>query len=110
MNRFTLDHRWEILKTHFQCESCVAKTVRILKRTFTRNEAPIAPTVRKFVQKVRETDMLMDKTYGSCVRTLCTAENVTTANKSLQLNAPLSTIHRSQQFNISRSSLRRILH
>ncbi|KAJ8954789.1 hypothetical protein NQ318_014900 [Aromia moschata] len=54
MDRFTLEQRWEILKNYFQSECCVAETVRKLRTTFGRNEAPSAAGVRKFLRKFRE--------------------------------------------------------
>lgn len=110
MNRFTLEQRWEILKTYFQSECCVAQTVRSLKRSFGRDKAPTAPAVRKFVQKVRETGMLVDNTHGPRRVTVCTDENVAAVAESVRLDPGTSTRHRSQQLNISRTSLRRILH
>jgi len=84
--------------------------VRVLKRKFGRNTTPTAPAVRKFVKKVRETGMLVDKTQGPRARTVRIAENITAVDKSVQLNPSMSTHRRSQQLNISRTSLRKILH
>ena len=93
MSRFTLDQRWEILKTYFQSECCVFETVRVLKRTFGRNKAPATPAVRKFVKKVRETGMLVDNAQVPRARAVRTAENVAAIDESVQLNLRLSTQH-----------------
>ncbi|KYN16670.1 hypothetical protein ALC57_11179 [Trachymyrmex cornetzi] len=39
-NMFSLEERFEILKTYFQSQCCVAETVRILKRNMGRDRAP----------------------------------------------------------------------
>lgn len=110
MNRFTLEQRWETLTNYFRSECCVAQTVRFLKRSFGRNNASTAPAVRKFVQKVRETGMLVDHTHHPRRRTVRTEENVAAVAESVQLSPGTSTHHRSQQLNISRTSMMRILH
>lgn len=110
MDRFTLEQRWEILQSYFQSGCCVAETVRILKRNFGRNNAPTAAGVRKFVKKVRETGLLIDNRTYSRVRPVRSTENIAAVAESVRLNPRTSTRQRSQQLNISRTSLRRILH
>lgn len=114
MDRFTLEQRWEILKNagknYFQSECCVTETVRKLKRNFGRHEAPTAAGVRKFVKKVRETGMLIDNRSYPRVRPVRSVENIAAVAESVRQNPRTSTHHRSQQLNISRTSLRRILH
>ncbi|EGI70804.1 hypothetical protein G5I_00410 [Acromyrmex echinatior] len=53
-NMFSLEERFEILKTYFQSQCCVAETVRILKRNMGRDRAPTEGAIRKLVRKVRE--------------------------------------------------------
>lgn len=65
MSWFTLEQCFKILKTYFQSGCCVAETVRVLKRTLGRNEAPTAPAVCKFEKNIHETGTLVDKTQGS---------------------------------------------
>ncbi|KAJ8962482.1 hypothetical protein NQ318_000870 [Aromia moschata] len=111
MDRFTLEQRWEILKNYFQSECCVAETVSKLRTIFGRNEAPSAPGVRKFLRKVRETGMLMDKrSHPRLAPRVRTAERVAAVTQSVRENPRTSTRHRAQQLNVSRTSLRRILH
>ncbi|EGI71100.1 hypothetical protein G5I_00066 [Acromyrmex echinatior] len=59
-NMFSLEERFEILKTYFQSQCCVAETVRILKRNMGRDRAPTDGAIRKLVRKVREKGMLVD--------------------------------------------------
>ncbi|EGI59189.1 hypothetical protein G5I_12687 [Acromyrmex echinatior] len=56
-NMFSLEERFEILKTYFQSQCCVAETVRILKRNMGRDRAPTEGAIRKLVRKVREKGM-----------------------------------------------------
>ncbi|EGI65834.1 hypothetical protein G5I_05741 [Acromyrmex echinatior] len=59
-NMFSLEERFEILKTYFQSQCCVAETVRILKRNMGRDRAPTEGAIRKLVRKVREKGMYHD--------------------------------------------------
>ncbi|KAJ8947570.1 hypothetical protein NQ318_010082 [Aromia moschata] len=86
------------------------ETVKKLRTIFGRNEAPSAPGVRKFLRKVRETDMLMDNRSHPRVRPVRTAERIAAVAQSVRENPRNSTRHRAQQLNVSRTSLRRILH
>ena len=84
------------------CENCV----RIL-------EAEKHRQLRIFVilcRKVKVTGILIDKPKSEKPETVCTPENIAAVAESV-CEAPSTSIHRrSQQFNISETSLRRILH
>ncbi|KAJ8962642.1 hypothetical protein NQ318_001035, partial [Aromia moschata] len=86
------------------------ETVRKLRTIFGRHEAPSAPGIRKFLRKVRETGMLMDNRSHPRDRLVSTAERIAAVAQSVRENPRISTRHRAQQPNISRTSLRRILH
>ncbi|EGI62156.1 Sushi, von Willebrand factor type A, EGF and pentraxin domain-containing protein 1 [Acromyrmex echinatior] len=75
-NMFSLEERFEILKTYFQSQCCVAETVRILKRNMGRDRAPTEGAIRKLVRKVREKGMLVDDRSGPRARTVRTPENI----------------------------------
>ncbi|XP_018375528.1 PREDICTED: uncharacterized protein LOC108769183 [Trachymyrmex cornetzi] len=109
-NMFSLEERFEILKTYFQSQCCVAETVRILKRNMGRDRAPTEGAIRKLVRKVREKGMLVDDRSGPRARTVRTPENIEAVAQSVRQNPTTSTRRRSQQLSISRTSLRRILH
>ena len=75
------------------CENCV----RILD-------------VRYLVKKVKQPGILIDKPKREKPKTLRTPENIAAVAESV-CNAPSISIHcRSQQLNISETSLRRIMH
>ena len=110
MVRYTLEQRWEILRHYFENHGNVAKCVRKLRTDFERREAPSASYVRYLVKKVKEIGILIDKPKREKPKTVRTPENIAAVAESVY-EAPSTSIHRrSQQFNISETSLRRILH
>ncbi|KAJ8938964.1 hypothetical protein NQ318_019420 [Aromia moschata] len=86
------------------------QVVRKLKTIFGRNEAPSVPSVRKFLSKIRETGMLMDNRRHPCAHSVRTAERIVAVAQSVREKPRTSTRHRAQQLNVSRTSLRSILH
>ena len=107
---YTLEQRWEILRHYFENHGNVAECVRKLRTDFGRREAPSAPYVRYLVKKVKETGILIDKPKREKPKTVRTPENIAAVAESV-CEAPSTSIHRrSQQLNISETSLRRILH
>ncbi|KAJ8945993.1 hypothetical protein NQ318_017109 [Aromia moschata] len=86
------------------------QTVRKLRKIVGRNEAPSAPGLRKFLRKGRETGMLMDNRSHPIARPVRTAERIAAVVQSVRENPKTSTRHRTQQLNVSRISLRKILH
>ena len=77
---------------------------------FGRREASSAPYVRYLVKKVKETGILIAKPKRERSKTVRTAENIAAVTKSVCEASSTSIHHRSQQLNISETSLRRILH
>ncbi|KAJ8962519.1 hypothetical protein NQ318_000910 [Aromia moschata] len=92
----------------FNYNESSTETVRKLRTIFGRNEAPLAPGVRKFLRKVRETGMLMDNRCHPRARPVRMSERIAAVAQSVRENPRTST--RQQQLNVSRTSLRRILH
>ena len=82
--------------------------MRKLRTDFGRREAPSASYMRYLVKKVKETGI--DKTKREKPKTVHTPKNIAAVSESV-CEAPSTSIHpRSQLFNISEASLRRILH
>ena len=107
---YTLEQRWEILRHYFEDHDNVAECVRKLHTDFRRKEASSAPYVRYLVKKVKETGILIDKPKREKQKTVRTPENIAAVSENM-CEASLTSIHRrSQQLNISETSLRRILH
>ena len=100
---YTLEQHWEILRHYFENHGNVAECVAKLRTDFRRREAPSAPYVRYLLKKVKEPGIVIDKPKRENPKTASAAESM--------CEAPSTSIHsRSQQFNISDTSLRRILH
>ena len=74
-----------------------------------RRETPSTPYVRYIVKKVNETGVLVEKPKREKIKAVRTPENIAAVAESV-CEAPSTSIHRrSQQLNISETSLRRIL-
>lgn len=109
MERYTLEQRVIILKTHYKYGEYYAETVRKLRAIFGRDNAPKDTTVRRLVIKFEESGSVGDiKTPVRC-RTSRSAENIAAVRESVAENPGTSIRHRSQQIDIPRSSLHRIL-
>ncbi|CAH0562888.1 unnamed protein product [Brassicogethes aeneus] len=111
MHRFSLDQRFEMLKTYFECDSVVAKTARKLRTTkFGRNEARSNQGITNFIDRVRKTGMLVDVKHVLHAHPRRTPKGIAAISESVRLNASTSTRRRSQQLGLSRTTLRRIMH
>ena len=98
------------MRHYFENYGNVAECVQKLRTDFGRREAPSAPSVRYLVKKVKETGILIDKPKREKPKIVRTNENIAAVAESV-CEAPTTSIHRrSQQLNISETSLRRILH
>lgn len=86
------------------------ETVRILNRNFYRRNAPTAPYVRKFENKVQEIGILFDNTWYPRVRLVRLIENIACITDSVRMTPKISTCRRSQEVNINCTSPKRILH
>ena len=80
---YTLEQSWEILRHYLENRSNVAKWVQKLRTEFGTREAPSAPYVRYLVNKVKETDILIDKSKREKPKTVCTPENIAAVAKSV---------------------------
>ena len=103
----TLEQRWEIiLKIMVTLQNVCENCIRILEEEKHRQ-------LRMSVilwKKVKETGILIDKPKREKPKTVHTHENIAVLAESV-CEAPSALIHRrSQQLNISETSLRRILH
>ena len=109
MGRYMLEQNWEILKTYFQSDESSTQTVRNLRGKFYRKEIPLMQFVDQFVKRIRQTGSLVDKTTHSRARPVRSTENIAAVAQSVLEQPSISTRHRSQNLNISHTSLRRIL-
>ena len=105
---YTLEQSWEILCHYFGNHGNVAECVRQLRTDFGAREAPSVPYVLFLVKKVKETGILIYKPKREKPKIVRTPENTDTVAESV-CAAPSTSIHRrSQQLNISETSLTRI--
>jgi len=85
-------------------------TVRNLRRKFGRKEMPLSTQfVDQFVKRIRQTGSLLDKVTHSRARPVRSTENIAAVAQSVLEQPSTLTRDRSQNVNISRTSLRRIL-
>ena len=96
------------MKTYFQNGESSTQTVRYLRGKFGRKEMSSTQFVNQFVKRIRQTGSLLDKAT-SRVRPVRSIENIAAVAQSVLEQPSTSTRHRSQNLNISRTSLRRIL-
>jgi len=109
MGRYTFEQNWEILKTFFQSGESSIQTVRNLCGKFGRKKMLSTQFVDQFVKRIRQTGSLLDKATCSRARPVRSTENIAAVAQSVLEQPSISTRHRSQNLNISRNSLRRIL-
>lgn len=109
MGRYSLEESWEILKTYFQSGESSTQTVRNLKKKIDKKNVPKTQFVDQFVKRVRKTGMLVDKPTRVRTRPVRSTENIAAVAESVRESPLTSTRHRSQQLDIPRTSLLRIL-
>ena len=93
------------MKTYFQNDESSTQIVRNLHGKFGRKEMPSTQFVDQFVKRIRQTGSLLDK----ATRSVRSTENIAALAQSVFEQPSTSTRHRSQNLNISRIFLRRIL-
>jgi len=109
MGRYTLEQNWEILKTYFQSGESSIQIVRNLRGKFDRKEMPSTQFVDQFVKRIRQTGSLLVKAIRSRARPVRSTENIAAVAQNVLEQPSTSIRHRSQNLNISRIFLRRIL-
>ena len=98
------------MRHYFENHGNVAECVRKLCTDFGRREAPSVPYVRYLVKEMKKTGILIDKPKREKKKTVHTPENIAVVAESVCEASSTSIHRRSQQLNISETSLRRILH
>ena len=92
MLTYTLEQRWEILLHYFESHGVMLQNVCVkFRKDFGRREAPLAPHVRYFVKKGKETDISIDKPKREKPKTVSTPENIAAVAKSV-CEAPSTSI------------------
>lgn len=104
-----MEERVTIVKTHYKYGESFVETVRKLRGTFGRRNAPREATVRRLVQKFEQTGSVVDNKRIGRPRTSRSAENIAAVSDSV-IECPKTSIRRrSLELGISRSTMQRIL-
>ena len=80
------------------------------RKKFGKKVVPLSQFVDQFVNPVRETGSLLDRTNHSRSRSVRSVENIAAIVQSVLEHPSTSTRHRSQELKIPRTALKRILH
>ncbi|XP_076175194.1 recombination repair protein 1 isoform X2 [Ptiloglossa arizonensis] len=109
MEKYTVQERVQIIQVYYETSRSLTLTIRELRNHFPRNHVPAKSTVQSLVARFVETGSVGDLEKSSRPRTARSSENVATVAKSVRETPGTSIRHRSQELNISRTSLQRIL-
>jgi len=85
------------------------ETVRKLRGIFGRQNAPYQSTVKRMIKKFEETGSIMDSKLPVRHSTGRSLDNIAAVSESVAESPGTSLRHRSQQLDIPRSSMQRIL-
>lgn len=109
MERFSIEQRILIVKTHYKNGECYAETARKLRAIFGRDNAPTATTVSRLVQKFEESGSVATRKSPGRNRNVRTQQNIAVVQDSVNVSPMKSLRRRSQQLGMSTSSVHRIL-
>lgn len=110
MNRYTIQQRIEIVKIHYKNGENFSKTVRKVRASFGRYDAPARSTIVDLINKFEHLGQVTDVKTPTRARSARSAKNISAAVENVEENSRLSIARRSQELGISESSLQRILH
>ena len=109
MEKYTVKERVQIIQAYYEKSRSLALTIRELRNHFPRNHVPAKSTVQSLVARFVETGSVGDLKKSPRPRTARSNENVAAVAESVRETPGTSIRHRSQELNISRTSLQRIL-
>jgi hypothetical protein len=109
MERYDKEQRVIIVKTHYKYGESYAETVRKLRGIFGRRNAPYQSTVKRMIKKFEETVSIMDSKLPVRHRTGRSLDNTAAVSESVAESPGTSLRHRSQKFDIPRSTTQQIL-
>jgi hypothetical protein len=110
MERYTVVQRIEIVKIHYKNGESFAETVRKVRTQFGHHEAPSRSAIVKIIKIFEQTGFVTNQKKSGRPRTARSTENLHAVEESVDNDPGMSIPRRSQQLNISTSSLHRILH
>ena len=108
--RYTVQERLKIVEAYFATKSVVV-TRRQFRRDFPGRNPPSNLTIRRLLEKFRETGRVGDKNKGHSgrPRSARTANNIETLRRRLEESSRKSTRRLSQETDLSRTTVRRIM-
>jgi hypothetical protein len=109
MSRLTLQQKWEMLEIYFHNKDNWSEIARKCKTKFGKKTALTANGVKKFVHKVRDSGMLIDKPTRPRANPVRTPQNIAAVAENVRQRPRTSIRRRALELNISYTSTQRIL-
>lgn len=109
MERYAIEQRVFIVEQYFKNNECLAAVVRKFHTKYGRNSVLTSSTVKRLIEKFRETGSVGDAKHTGRPKTSRSNVNIEAVRASVGDNPGTSIRRRGQELQISRSSLQRIL-
>lgn len=109
MERYTVQQRILIVKAYYESNGSIVGTERKLRAIMGRREAPAKRTIQRVMAKFEESGSVCDKQTPIRHRGQRSRENIEAVSASVAADNTISVRRRSQQLNLSKSTLHRIL-
>lgn len=109
MERYAIEQRVFIVEQYFKNNECLAAVVRKFHTKYGRNSVLTSSTVKRLIEKFRETGSVGDAKHTGRPKTSRSNVNIEAVRASVGDNPWTSIRRRGQELQISRSSLQRIL-
>ena len=109
MERYTIQQRVFIIEQYLKNNESLAAAVRKFHTKYGRNSVLTSSTVKRLIEKFRETGSVGDAKHTGRPKTSRSNVNIEAVRESVGENPGTSIRHRGQELQISRSSLQRIL-
>jgi len=109
MERYAKEQRVIIVKSLYKYEESYVETIRKFRGIFCRRNAPYQSAVQRMIKKFEETGSIMESKLPARYRTGRSLDNIAAVSESDAESSGISIRHRSQQLNIPRSTMQRIL-
>jgi len=109
MERYTLEQRILIVKTHIRNGENLTSTIRALRNNFGVHNRPSRAAVKRLCEKFDRTGSVLDVKTSVRPRSGRSRENIAAVSDSVRDNPSTSIRHRSQQLDLSYTTMQRIL-
>lgn len=110
MDRYTIEERVKVIKSHYKNGECFVSTFRALRGDFGRHNRPTQPTITNIIRKFEETGSVCDVVRRLHHRNARTPENIGAVGASVDDDPNLSIPRRAQVLGLTYGTLWRILH